>query len=103
MSLDEATIGDTRITEAELSHFQSYLQNNVDIKDRTYHFKTYKDCFLGRYAIVFELLLVLLREAVTCFTGNSTICKSLADAVRIGNVLVEYGVIQYVIELLYAQ
>ena len=33
---------------------------------------------------------------MTCFTGNSTLCKSLADAIRIGNVLIEFGIIQYV-------
>ena len=37
------------ITELELSHYHSYLQNNVEVKDRVYHFKTYKECFLGRY------------------------------------------------------
>ena len=48
-TLGEDAVGDTRITELELSHYHSYLQNNVEVKDRVYHFKTYKECFLGRY------------------------------------------------------
>ena len=41
--------GDDSVDEELLTRMRGALYSGVDIKDRQYHFRTYKDCFLGRW------------------------------------------------------
>eukprot|EP00954_Amorphochlora_amoebiformis_P016138 1265232-Amorphochlora_amoeboformis.AAC.1 len=51
-----------RKKQPSLAEFAWLLKKNLDIRDRSYHFKTYKDCFVGKEAITW---MVAMRHART--------------------------------------
>lgn len=58
------------------------LRDKVEIADRSYRFRTYKNCFLGRDAVK-----VLVEEKVA---------ENEEEALLLGNLLLENGYIQHV-------
>eukprot|EP01084_Bolivina_argentea_P109135 195057_1 len=60
------------------------LYRNVEIKDRKCLFKTYKSCFIGS-----ELVDYLL---------NNHFCSKRYEAVALGNILCEQGIIYHVLD-----
>ncbi|ETO10409.1 hypothetical protein RFI_26966 [Reticulomyxa filosa] len=60
------------------------IAKHVEIKDRTYHFKTYKQCFLG--------------TDVVRFFVSSGLVKNAKEAVDLGNMLVKEKYIKHVVD-----
>ena len=58
------------------------LRNNVEVKDRTYHLRTYPQCFVGA-------------DAVKHFLEKSH-AETVADAVALGEGLLQLGVFHHV-------
>ena len=58
------------------------LESNLDIKDRKYRFKTYKNCFIGSDAVntIIQLNIALNEEAAVEF-GNTLIHNNLIEHV----------------------
>ncbi|ETO19780.1 hypothetical protein RFI_17447, partial [Reticulomyxa filosa] len=58
------------------------IRQNVEIRDRTYHFKKYKDCFLGNACVKFLI--------------DRSICTHVPEAIALGNALIEQNIIHHV-------
>lgn len=58
------------------------LRQNVEIKNRTYHFKTYPQCFLGSDAVKFFC--------------TQKYAETVEDAVTVGEGLLQLGVFHHV-------
>lgn len=76
--------GDKIIAESEFQQLRQILASELKIKNRTYHLKTYNNCFLGS-------------DAVNCL-GSYIPGGSEAEAISVGNNLIEYGVIRHVLD-----
>lgn len=75
--------GDKIIAESEFQQLRQILATEVKIKNRTYHLKTYPDCFLGT-------------DAVACLS-NYIPGGSQSEAIAVGNNLIEFGVMRHVL------
>ena len=79
-----SSFGDKIIAESEFQQLHQILSSELRIKDRTYHFKTYSNCFLGS-------------DAVECLSNYAPGgCQD--QALAIGNNLIEFGVMHHVVD-----
>ncbi|KAI0558906.1 Pyridine nucleotide-disulfide oxidoreductase [Gracilaria domingensis] len=73
--------GSTSATELDLGDLAARFRNNVTVKDRHYRLQTYKQCFVGSEAV---------QWLVTSGTAHSR-----ADAVRLGLMMQQAGIIEH--------
>ncbi|ETO14456.1 hypothetical protein RFI_22914 [Reticulomyxa filosa] len=67
----------------DLEEIARKISEHVEIKDRAYHFKIYKECFVGK-------------DLVTYFV-NSGLVKTVSEAVDLGNLLIKEDYIKHVL------
>lgn len=81
-SLFHSLNSSTDSNELSISEMATFLRSNVEIKDRTYHLKTYEKCFIGS-------------EAVQYLVANN-FASSADEAIVLGNVMLEQGLFFHV-------
>ncbi|ETO04247.1 MscS mechanosensitive ion channel, partial [Reticulomyxa filosa] len=71
-------------SKADLLAVAREIRLHVEIKDRTYHFKKYEQCFLGDVCIKYFI--------------DSSICEHVPEAIALGNALIEQNIIHHVVD-----
>ena len=93
-------------TIKEVAQLMNEKLTGVERKDRKYHLKAYKNCFVGRkdfeflcknYIILFISFMEKAHEAVDWLLKNLAY-RTREEAIRMGEKLVDQGFIEHVVE-----